>query len=114
MTKYREKRKIINAFQMTLERRWDNSEWPYWLHVAWNTEPGKGAVWISSKAPIAPGNKSANELLCGRVTEAYPIGTWRIAMGDWIILDESGEIYPCSPDDFAAAYELDEEVGECL
>ena len=51
--KYRKKPVVIDAFQMTLERRWDNSEWPNWLNKAWNTPPSEGAVWTDPDAPIA-------------------------------------------------------------
>ena len=34
--KYRKKPIVIEAFQMTKERRQDNSEWPSWLNEAWN------------------------------------------------------------------------------
>lgn len=37
MTKFRKKPVVIEAFQMTQERRMDNSEWPEWLNAAWNT-----------------------------------------------------------------------------
>ncbi len=38
---YRFKRKYleVQAFQMTEERRLDNSEWPDWLDRAWNKDP---------------------------------------------------------------------------
>ncbi len=32
-------------------------------------------------------------------------GTMRAAMGDWIIRDVKGELYPCKPDIFEATYE---------
>jgi len=35
MAKYRKKPVVIEAFQMTKERSWDNSEWPNWLNMAW-------------------------------------------------------------------------------
>jgi hypothetical protein len=41
---YRKKPVVIEAFQMTEERREDNSEWPSWLNKAWNRErdtPGR-------------------------------------------------------------------------
>ena len=40
MNKYRKKPIVVEAFQMTGERRQDNSEWPEWLHEAWNKDPG--------------------------------------------------------------------------
>ena len=49
MLKFRKKPVVIEAFQMTKERRLDNSEWPNWLNEAWQkeqTEPG--ALYPSS------------------------------------------------------------------
>lgn len=43
MPKYRKKPVVVEAFQMTKDRRQDNSEWPEWLNIAWNAnhnEPG--------------------------------------------------------------------------
>ena len=99
--KYRKRPVVVEAFQMTLERRWDNSEWPNWLNKAWNDEAGHyGAVWIDSEAPIALGHESAAELLCGTLE-----GVHRISWNDWIIQGIKGEIYPCKPDIFEATYE---------
>lgn len=100
MAKYRKKPVVIEAFQMTLERRWDNQEWPTWLNQAWNMEPGEGAVWIDPDAPIAKDRESANELVCGTLE-----GIHRIDWGDWIIKGVKGELYPCKPDIFEMTYE---------
>ena len=92
---YRKKPIVVEAFQMTMERRWDNSEWPAWLHEAWNGDPGEGgAVWID---PHDPGRDS---LVCGTLEGPHPI-TW----GDFIIQGVQGELYPCKPDIFEATYE---------
>ena len=98
--KYRKKPIVIQAFQMTEECRWDNSEWPNWLNVAWQAEPGEGGLWIDPDAPKAPGRESAAELLCDTLE-----GVMRIDWGDWIIKGLRGELYPCKPDIFAASYE---------
>ena len=100
MTKYRKKAVVIEAFQMTLERRWDNSEWPNWLNQAWQREPGENAVWIDPDVDWAPGHESAAELLCGTLE-----GVHRIDWGDWIIQGIKGELYPCKPDIFEATYD---------
>ncbi len=42
--KVRKKPVVVEAFQMTKKHRWDNSEWPEWLHRAWNTE-GEGSLY---------------------------------------------------------------------
>lgn len=104
MAKYRKKPVVIEAFQMTKERRWDNSEWPDWLNMAWQADPGEGCVWIDSDAPIAEGHGSAAELVCGTLE-----GVYRIDWNDWIIKGIAGELYPCKPDIFEATYEF---IGE--
>lgn len=104
MAKYRKKPVVIEAFQMTLERRWDNSEWPNWLNKAWNITPGEGSVWIDPDVPIAEGHKSAAELVCGTLE-----GVHRIDWGDWIIKGIKGELYPCKDSIFKQTYEPVEE-----
>ena len=96
MAKYRKKPIVIEAFQMTPERREDNSEWPEWLHRAWNldaTEPG-------SCYSIGSNNKLAIHTL-----EGVLLVLW----DDYIIQGVQGELYPCKPDIFEATYDLVEE-----
>jgi len=100
MYKFRKKLVEIEAFQMTLARRWDNSEWPNWLHEAWNLEPSEGALWIDPDAPKAEGRGSANELVCGTLE-----GVHKITFGDWIVRGVKGEIYPVKPDIFEQTYD---------
>lgn len=93
--KYRKKPVVIEAFQMTKERRWDNSDWPVWLHQAWQKEPSeKGALFINP-------NCDENEELCIYTLEGDHDVNW----GDFIIQGIKGEIYPCKPDIFEATYE---------
>lgn len=88
--KYRKKPVEIEAFQMTKERRWDNSDWPAWLHAAWNTE-GKGSLFCVN---------GGEELFIGTLEGNHAV-TW----DDWIIRGVKGELYPCKPDIFAATYD---------
>ena len=92
--KYRKKPVVIEAFQMTLARRWDNRDWPEWLHEAWNKDPGEGAIFVDA-------DDLKFELLCIGTKE----GVLRVTWDDWIIRGVKGEIYPCNPDIFAATYE---------
>ncbi len=92
--KFRKKPVVIEAFQMTLLTRWDNSEWPQWMHEAWNREPGENAIWID------PDDPRRERLLCGTLEGVHAI-TWK----DWIIQGVKGEIYPCKLDIFAETYE---------
>ncbi len=95
MAKFRKKPVVIEAFQMTMARRWDNSEWPEWLHAAWQMEPGVvGAVW--------PKPEDARDILLISTLE----GGLDVQWNDWIIQGVQGELYPCKPDIFEATYEF--------
>ncbi len=97
---YRKKPVVIEAFQMTKKRRWDKSEWPKWLHEAWQKEPSEGALWTDPGQPLGPDRKRLCELVCGTLE-----GVHRITWDDWIIKGVKGELYPCKPDIFEATYE---------
>lgn len=92
--KFRKKPVVVEAFQMTKARRWDNSDWPNWLNEAWQRDPGEGALFIDPDDP-------ARELLCLGTLE----GLHRVSWDDWIIQGVKGELYPCKPDIFAETYE---------
>lgn len=91
---YRKKPVVIEAFQMTQNRRNDNSEWPDWLHQAWNKELVEGALSID------PDDPERQLLVIGTLE-----GVHRVTWNDWIIRGVKGEIYPCKPDVFEATYE---------
>lgn len=90
---YRKKPVVIEAFQMTKERRWDNSEWPNWLHAAWNMEPSEGSLWCEKDGDPEP-------LFIGTLE-----GVHRVSWDDFIIRGVKGELYPCKPDIFWETYE---------
>ena len=94
MYKFRKKPVVIEAFQMTKERRWDNSEWPEWLNEAWNMEPSQGAVWIDSDDP------KHERLVIGTLE-----GVHRPEWDDWFIQGIQGELYSCKPDIFEMTYD---------
>lgn len=92
MTRFRKKPVIIEAFQMTEERRWDNNDWPEWLNKAWNFEP----CVLGSLAPCTQGNLLKIMTLKG---------VRRVEWNDWIIQGVQGELYRCKPDIFEQTYE---------
>ena len=95
--KYRKKPVVIEAFQMTKERRQDNSEWPEWLNKAWDEDyPSEGAVW-PEKYP----NSDGTDRLCIGTKEGVYIVSWN----DFIIQGVQGELYACKPDIFWQTYE---------
>lgn len=97
MAKFRKKPVVIEAFQMTKEHRADNSNWPAWLHEAWNIPyDTEGAVC----AVDFPHSDGTDELEIVTLEGAH-----RVSFGDWIIRGIKGELYPCKPDIFEATYE---------
>ncbi len=93
MAKFRKKPVVIEAVQMTEERRNDNGDWPEWLHKAWNTD-GEGSLFIDSDDPT-------RQKLCIGTLE----GVHRVLWNDWIIQGVKGEFYPVRNDIFLMTYE---------
>lgn len=93
---WRKKPIVIEAFQMTAERREDNADWPNWLHDAWQLEREfPGSLYPTTRGVTADRTVSIGTLE----------GPLLVSPGDWIIRGVKGEIYPCKPDIFAASYE---------
>lgn len=90
---------VTEAFQMTKERRLDNSEWPNWLNTAWNlpvTE--EGSFFCSSDGCL---DTETHTPVFVQTLE----GTRKVSWDDWIIQGVKGELYLCKPDVFEANYE---------
>ena len=98
--KYRKKPVVIEAFQMTRERRASNVEWPEWMHRAWNQEVTCPGALYPTELGTGDGTLSIHTL------EGEHLVSW----GDWIIQGVQGELYPCKPDIFAATYEAVEDA----
>ncbi len=97
---YRKKPVVIEAFQMTAARRMDNSDWPEWLHQAWNGNRNQqGTLQRADMTAPLP------DLLEIVTLEGNHLVSW----GDYIIQGVAGELYPCKPDIFEMTYE---SVGE--
>jgi len=100
--KYRKKPVVIEAFQMTKERRANNTDWPQWLHEAWN----EGRNKAGSCQPVR--ESTSNGILEIVTLE----GNHAVSWGDFIIQGISGELYPCKPDIFAKTYEAVEDAQD--
>lgn len=95
--RYRKKPVVIEAFQMTEQRRRDNSEWPNWLHEAWNKNNDElGAVFPRDY----PHSDGSDTLIINNEHGWVSVG-----FGDWIIKGVKGELYPCDPLVFDQTYE---------
>ncbi len=93
--KFRKKSVVIEAFQMTEERRFNNTDWPEWLNKAWNMPNfSEGAVSID------PDDPNRKNLVIGTLE-----GVLRINFDDFIIKGVKGELYAFKPDIFEATYE---------
>jgi hypothetical protein len=93
--KFRKKPVVIEAFQMTKERRASNTDWPSWLNQAWQLERGTEGSLFPTEAGTRDGTLSIGTLE----------GNLLVSWNDWIIKGAFGEIYPCKPDIFTATYE---------
>lgn len=88
--RYRKKPVVIEAFQLTAERRQSMDEWPEWLKAAAEKECEEtGSVYS----------------VAGSVVINTLEGNLIAAVDDWIIQGVNGELYPCKPDIFEKTYE---------
>jgi len=94
---YRKKPVVIEAFQMTKGRRQDNSEWPNWLHEAWQKNNDDEGALFPKNYP----NSNGTDELCIYTLEGFHTVTF----GDYIIKGVRGELYPCKSDIFEDTYE---------
>ncbi len=102
MPKYRKKPVVIEAFQITLEARWNNADWPNWLNLAWNKpNEAEGAVYPSRDHPNNPDQDSPDVLQIQTLE-----GVHNVSLGDFIIKGIRGELFPCKSEIFHATYEL--------
>lgn len=95
--KYRKRPIEVEAFQMTEERRRDNSEWPGWLNEAWHKAPV--AIWAVTPVNF-PASDGTDQVLVNGPEEATIVG-W----GDFIVLEEDGSISVMHEDVFNATFE---------
>lgn len=89
---FRKKPVVIQAFQMTEERGHNNTDWPEWLHMAWN-----GELNLPGTLQRAEDKESLDIITLE--------GKQRVQWDDFIIQGVHGEIYPCKPDIFEKTYE---------
>ena len=104
--KFRKKPVVIEAFQMTEERRASNADWPEWMHRAWQLDREASGSLYPTEEGTDDGTLSIGTL------EGQHLVSW----GDWIIQGVKGELYPCKPDIFEATYapEMKLQQGKCL
>ena len=97
MYRYRKKPVVIEAFQMTEERRRNNDDWPNWLHEAWNKPHNEPGAMYPADFPDSDGTDE--------LTIVTLEGNHRVTFGDFIIRGVRGELYPCKPEIFEATYD---------
>ena len=97
--KFRKKPVVIEAFQMTEERRASNADWPEWMHRAWQLDRETTGSLYPTEEGTSDGTLSIGTL------EGQHLVSW----GDWIIQGVKGELYPVKCDIFYATYDKVEE-----
>ena len=93
--KFRKKPVVIEAFQMTEERRASNADWPEWMHQAWQLDREAPGSLHPTEEGTGDGTLSISTL------EGQHLVSW----GDWIIRGVKGELYPCKDEIFRLTYE---------
>ena len=89
---YRKKPVVVEAFQLTKERQFDQTEWPHWISSAMKRDPGVGAIWID--------DTDGKTFTLG--TEEGPVQrTW----GAWIVQTPDGSLRSYRADVFAETYD---------
>lgn len=96
--KYRKKPLVIEAYQMTKDKRLDNSDWLEWMHLAWQKP-------ITEKGSLFPCNDGNLEGEPSNLFIQTLEGLQKVNWGDYIIQGIKGELYPCKPDIFEQTYE---------
>jgi len=66
---------MIEAFQLTKERRACNADWPQWMHEAWNKDRG-------TPGSLYPTEKGTSQ---GTLSIGTSEGPRLVAFGDWIL-----------------------------
>ena len=93
---------VVKAFQMTLARREDNSEWPDWLNHAWNLPRGS----VGSVYPTVAGDRFGTlSMTVSSVLREGTVGEWRILWDYWIIRTADGWLCCSSPILFTRLFE---------
>jgi hypothetical protein len=101
-TLYKKNPLVIEAFQMTRKRRFDNSDWPEWLNCAWSKPCGeKGSVYFGKEVDADGKKVDADKDYLYCMTSK---GECAIFWDDFIIKDENGDISVCDPDIFKEMY----------
>jgi hypothetical protein len=100
--KFRKKPVVIEAFQMTKERRASNADWPNWMHEAWMLDRETPGSLYPTEDGTGYGTLSIGTL------EGQHLVSW----DDWIIQGVKGELYPVKCDIFYATYDKVEECDE--
>lgn len=96
--RYRKKPIVIEAFQMTRERRASPEYWPRWLLNAWYSPR-------FSHGSLYPTDEGTGD---GTLSVATRAGQRRVDWDDWIIRWENGDLGTCKPEIFSAKYEPSE------
>ena len=101
MRQYRTKPQVLDAFQLTRESRTSNSEWPEWMHAAWNKERGD----IGSVSPALRGDSYGPLMVYGCLTADDKRAAEHVDFEDWIVRFDDGELDVYSDDPFHYYFE---------
>lgn len=87
---------VVDAFQMTAERRVANTDWPNWMNEAWN----RARRELGSVYPEIPGTGD------GRLAVMTLGGEYIVEFDDWVVRDFDGALSWCSAGAFDKLYQF--------
>jgi hypothetical protein len=102
--KYKKLPVVIEAFQMTKERKEDHSEWPVWLNKAYRKYRFDEGSLYNAESSIST-FRSKKGMFCIHTLEGEHLVQWN----DYIIRGVNGELYPCKEEVFLKTYEEHKE-----
>ena len=85
--KYRKKPVVIEAFQMTKERRASNADWPEWMHRAWQLDRETPGSLYPTEEGTSDGTLSIGTLE----------GQHLVSCGDWMPSDHFFSVHRILP-----------------
>lgn len=95
--RFRRRSAVLEAFQMTEERRLNQGDWPGWMRRAWKLDHGTLGALYPADVPSGAWT--------GALTLRALGGDYFVELGDWIVRDADGALSSYDNDDFEATYE---------
>ena len=86
----------MESFQVSKANRIDNSNWPNWMHVAWNTPHDRPGALFPSEFPDSDGTDEL-VLMTNEGPQRIEFGGWVVRGTDGTLSTAKRGLYPVAP-----------------